>query len=54
MSCRWVDGRIVQQWVCGGAEKCKWGFDGEPEGKRPFGRPRGGRDCIANVDLKEK
>ena len=49
----WVDGRIVEQCACGGEEKCTGGFDGEPEGKRPFGRPRVGREHIAKVDLEE-
>jgi len=24
----------------GGEQKCIWGFSGEPEGKRPLGRPK--------------
>ena len=36
-----------------GEERCIQGFDGEPEGKRPLGRPRRRREGNINIDFQE-
>jgi hypothetical protein len=37
----------------GGEDKCTQGFRGEPEGKRPLGRPTCRRDDNIKMDLQE-
>jgi hypothetical protein len=37
----------------GGEEECLQGLVGEPEGRRPFGRPRHRWEDNINMDLKE-
>jgi hypothetical protein len=37
----------------GGEERCIQGFCGEPEGKRPLGRPKRRRDDNVKMDVQE-
>jgi hypothetical protein len=46
--------RWAGQVACmGGEERCIESFDGEPEGKRPLGRPRRRWEGNINIDLQE-